>query len=106
MGVQSVEKYADLQPQQMLARVAAGNAVQNFVFCLNKVDQLASLPSPGVPGDGEIGGAGLTSPMLELREVFAARLARTLSLSVPSEVFLISAASPGRYELPRLRGLL
>src|SRR5205085_3881770 len=38
--VQSVEKYADRQPQEMLARVAAGNATQNFVFCLNKVDQV------------------------------------------------------------------
>jgi len=139
--VQSVEKYADLQPQQMLARVAAGNAVQNFVFCLNKVDQLdgqqgeaAALPSlgtpgkgrvgvspgnrspskpppqpsPGVPGAGEENSAGVAgpSPMMELRDDFAARLARTLSLSAPPEVFLISAISPGRYELPRLRGLL
>jgi hypothetical protein len=109
--VQSVEKYADLQPQQMLAKVAAGNAVQNFVFCLNKVDQVAVMPpvisSPGVPGDGENGGRdGLTSPMLELREDFAARLGRTLALSSPPEVFLISAISPGRYELPRLRGML
>src|SRR5688500_4543932 len=38
--VQSVEKYADRQPQEMLARVAAGNAAQNFVVCLNKVDQV------------------------------------------------------------------
>src|SRR5688572_8127618 len=38
--VQSVEKYADRQPQEMLARVAAGNAASNFVFCLNKVDQV------------------------------------------------------------------
>jgi hypothetical protein len=102
--VQSVEKYADLQPQQMLAKVAAGNAVQNFVFCLNKVDQVVTMPSPGVPGDGENG--GLTSEMLELRDDFAARLARTLSLASPPEVFLICAISPGRYELPRLRGLL
>src|SRR5687767_6509830 len=38
--MQSVEKYADIQPQQLLARVAAGNAAGNFVFALNKVDQL------------------------------------------------------------------
>ena len=44
--------------------------------------------------------------MLELRDDFAVRLARTLSLSSPPEVFLISALSPGRFELPRLRGLL
>lgn len=44
--VGSIEKYADLQPRQMLARVAEGNAPENFVFCLNKVDQL-----PGVARD-------------------------------------------------------
>ncbi|MDB5302964.1 MAG: hypothetical protein JWM97_513 [Phycisphaerales bacterium] len=38
--VGSVEKYADQQPQQILARVAEGNTPGNFVFCLNKVDQL------------------------------------------------------------------
>ncbi len=103
--VQSVEKYADLQPQQMLARVAAGNAVQNFVFCLNKVDQIVK-SSPGVPEDGDNVRDGITSPMVELRDDFAARLARTLSLSSPPEVFLISATSPGRYELPRLRAIL
>ena len=36
----SIEKYADLQPQRMLSRVADGNAPNNFIFCLNKVDQL------------------------------------------------------------------
>jgi len=39
--VSSVEKYADLQPQQMLAKVAEGNTPANFVFCLTKADQLA-----------------------------------------------------------------
>ena len=124
--VQSIEKYADLQPQQMLARVAAGNAVQNFVFCLNKVDQLEALESgAGRPAKrrfawlsdtfglqhvnragGDPAESALSSPMLELRDDFSARLARTLSLSAPPEVFLISAASPGQYELPRLRALL
>src|SRR5260221_2711290 len=36
----SVEKYADLQLQQMLAKVAEGNTPANFVFCLTKADQL------------------------------------------------------------------
>src|ERR671914_2427633 len=36
----SIEKYADRQPQEMLRKVAAGNAPENFVFCLNKVDQV------------------------------------------------------------------
>src|SRR3954465_13424437 len=41
--MQSIEKYADRQPQEMLRRVAQGNAAANFVFCLNKVDQVESL---------------------------------------------------------------
>ena len=38
--IQSVEKYADIQPQNLLAKVAAGNDPENFLFCLNKADQL------------------------------------------------------------------
>src|SRR5215213_8793142 len=61
--VQSVEKYADRQPQEMLARVAAGNAAQNFVFCLNKVDQVEQRregeapaePRPAAPSSGSAG---------------------------------------------------
>jgi hypothetical protein len=40
--IQSIEKYADHQPQRLLATVAAGNDPANFVFCLNKVDQLSA----------------------------------------------------------------
>ncbi len=113
--VQSIEKYADLQPQQMLARVAAGNAVQNFIFCLNKVDQLGddAPPGPARPGAASASGASAattpatisrtTTAARELRDDFAARLARTLALPAPPEVFLISARHPERYDLPRLR---
>ena len=94
--VQSVEKYADRQPQEMLARVAAGNAASNFVFCLNKVDQ--------VEGTGR--GDAVPTAALEIRDDFAQRIARTVSLAKPPDVFLISAAHPERYDLPRLRGLL
>ncbi len=38
--VGSVEKYADQQPMRLLAQVAAGNSPENFVFCLNKADQV------------------------------------------------------------------
>ena len=38
--VGSVEKYADQQPMRLLAQVAAGKVPENFVFCLNKGDQL------------------------------------------------------------------
>jgi hypothetical protein len=117
--VQSVEKYADRQPQEMLARVAAGNAAQNFVFCLNKVDQVegrsatasvrttdsdtpSPLPSPGGRGSDR----STPAAALEIREDFAGRIAKTLSLTAPPDVFLISATNPERYELPRLRKLL
>ena len=102
--VQSVEKYADRQPQEMLARVAAGNAAQNFVFCLNKVDQVEG-SGFGVQGSGK-SGAGPPEAAVEIREDFSARLARTLSLGSPPDVFLISATNPERYDLPRLRQLL
>src|SRR6266576_1223943 len=39
--LQSIEKYADRQPQEMLARVAEGNDARNFIFALNKAEQLA-----------------------------------------------------------------
>ena len=96
----SIEKYADRQPQEMLRKVAAGNAPENFVFCLNKVDQLEG---SGVRGQGS---GGLDGAAAEIRDDYAQRLAKTLGLPRPPEVFLISAINPGRYELPRLKGLL
>src|SRR5688572_1184106 len=39
--IQSVEKYADQQPQKLLAAVAAGNDPANFLFVLNKADQVS-----------------------------------------------------------------
>ena len=86
----SVEKYADRQPQQLLSRVAEGNAPNNFVFCLNKADQLAAN----------------TSAAGELRDDYAQRVQRTLALDSPPQVFLISALNPERFDLPRLRELL
>ena len=77
------------QPQQLLAKVAAGNDPVNFVFCLNKVDQLSE---PNAAG--------------ELRADFAARLARTLSLPNPPRVWMISAIRPDQFELPELRGTM
>ena len=40
--IQSIEKYADERPQRLLAQVAEGNDPANFLFCLNKVDQLVA----------------------------------------------------------------
>ncbi len=45
--VSSVEKYADQQPQQMLAKVADGNTPSNFVFVLTKADQLSAMVAAG-----------------------------------------------------------
>jgi hypothetical protein len=96
----SVEKYADRQPQEMLRKVAEGNAPENFVFCLNKVDQLEG----GARGGGE--NEDPAAAAREIRDDYARRLAGTLGLAAAPEVFLISAICPNKYELPRLRGVL
>ena len=102
--VQSVEKYADRQPQEMLARVAAGNAAANFVFCLNKVDQVEG-SGFGVQGSGNQT-TGRPAAAEQIRDDFAGRIARTLQLHERPDVFLVCAVRPERYELPRLRELL
>ncbi len=58
--VGSVEKYADQQPMRLLAQVAAGNAPENFVFCLNKGDQVEEGTEARRHGGtkGEEGGGG------------------------------------------------
>src|SRR5687768_12227067 len=90
--IQSIEKYADLAPQQLLAKVAAGNDPANFVFVLNKIDQLVAR---------EGGGA-----LAELRGDFAQRIARTLGMSDPPRVYAISATHADEGDLPALRKLL
>jgi hypothetical protein len=87
--IQSIEKYADQQPQKLLAAVAAGNDPANFVFCLNKVDQLVS-------ADGE-------EAIDELRADYAKRIARTMKLPQPPQVRMISAINPDEFDLPALR---
>lgn len=104
--VQSVEKYADRQPQEMLARVAAGNAAQNFVFCLNKVDQVEDSEGGDQGSDVKKHGDALPAAAGEIRDDFARRIARTVLLSSPPEIFLISAIRPEDYDLPRLRAML
>ena len=104
----SIEKYADRQPQQMLATVAAGNAPRNFVFCLNKVDQLGGFKEPHPGGRSSDGNPWDSEPdaAAELRDDYAARVQRTLSLPGPPRVFMISATHPEAYELPELREML
>jgi hypothetical protein len=94
--MQSIEKYADRQPQELLARVAAGNAPGNFVFCLNKVDQLQR---SGVGGQRSEEGD-------ELRQDYASRLQRVLQLDHTPRIWAISALHPDRYDLPALRETL
>ncbi len=91
--MQSIEKYADLAPQKLLAQVASGNDPSNFIFVLNKADQLDRSPTDASAAD-------------ELREDFASRIARTLSLPHPPRVRLVSALAPDRFELPALREAL
>jgi hypothetical protein len=93
LWVQSVEKYADRQPQQLLATVAGGNSAANFLFCLNKADQLEKMSG------------GSNSATEELRADFAGRIARTLSIAEP-KVWLLSASNPQAFDLPELRTLL
>ncbi len=87
LWVQSVEKYADLQPQQLLVKVAEGNAAGNFLFCLNKADQLDA------------------AAVVELREDYGRRIGRILQMD-PPRVWMLSAARPAEFDLPELRGLL
>ena len=90
--IQSVEKYADLAPQQLLAKVAAGNDPANFVFVLNKIDQLVAREGGGALG--------------ELSADFAQRIARTLGMSNAPRVHAISATHADAGDLPGLRQLL
>jgi len=89
--MQSVEKYADKQPQQLLATVALGNAPQNFIFSLNKVDQLTGR-------DGQ-------TASRELAEDYSKRVSSLLKIK-PPQIWMLSAIQPDRYDLPELRKLL
>jgi hypothetical protein len=83
--VQSIEKYADQQPQKLLAAVAAGNDPANFLFCLNKADQVDS------------------AAIEELRQDYAKRITRTLDRPVEPKVYAVSAIKPDTFDLPALR---
>jgi hypothetical protein len=86
--IQSVEKYADVQPQNLLAKVAAGNDPGNFLFCLNKTDQVAADQAAELKGD------------------YARRIQRVLGLGDVPRVFMISAKKPEGFDLPELGKLL
>jgi hypothetical protein len=90
--VQSVEKYADHQFQQLLLKVSAGNSAQNFLFCLNKSDQLLAREGAGAIED--------------LRTDYATRLSRLLKLPVPPQVWMLSANHSDQFDFPALKKLL
>jgi hypothetical protein len=90
--IQSVEKYADQRPQQLLVQVAQGNDPANFVFCLNKIDQLAVRE-----------GASAAST---IAEDYSSRLQKLLSLASKPKVHCISAIKPDQFDLPDLRRFL
>ena len=87
--IASFEKYADQQPQRLLARVAEGNDPRNFIFCLNKIDLLVARH-----GD---------AAAEELREDAAKRMAKLLKLETAPAVHLISARESDRFDFPSLR---
>jgi hypothetical protein len=93
LWIVSVEKYADRQPQEMLRKVAAGNAPENFVFCLNKVDQ-----APGTPAS--------STRQRRSATITPTAWVKMLGLPHPPAVFMISAIHPEGYDLPRLRQML
>lgn len=90
--VQSIEKYADQRPQQLLAQVAQGNDPANFIFCLTKIDQLVARE-----------GAGAATT---LAADYATRLRRLLDLSDAPRVHCVSAFQPDDFDLPALRRTL
>ncbi len=90
--VQSIEKYADHRPRELLLQVATGNDPANFLFVLSKVDQLVDREGRGAAD--------------ELAADYAARLQRALKLADPPKVLICSARRPEEYDLPRLRDAL
>lgn len=86
--VQSVEKYADAQPLQLLTKVAAGNSPENFLFVLTKADLLAARHGVGA--------------VEELKADFAERVTRACGLSTAPRVFATDTLH-GRFDLDALR---
>lgn len=89
--VQSVEKYADRAPRDLLARVMQGNDPGNFVFCLSKIDQIPAREGPEAAA--------------VLRDEYAGRLADTLQMGAP-KVWMVSATRPADSDVPELRAML
>lgn len=87
--IASFEKYADQNPQKLLARIAEGNDPENFIFCINKIDLL-------VARHGKESASQLQSDA-------SSRLAKLLGLKDAPAVHLISAKEADAFDLPALR---
>lgn len=83
----SIEKYADRQPREMLRRVAEGNDPRNFLFVLNKADQL---------GDD-------LATARQIATDYGQRIAGAVGMDAPPRVWVVSAVNPAGYDLPTLR---
>ncbi|MBC7784220.1 MAG: 50S ribosome-binding GTPase, partial [Burkholderiales bacterium] len=86
--VQSIEKYADREPLQLLAKVSSGNSPENFLFALTKCDQLVSRHGPAA--------------LDELRNDYALRVARACGLQTPPKVFALNGLDAAAFDLPDL----
>ncbi|NLX12443.1 MAG: GTPase domain-containing protein [Phycisphaerales bacterium] len=86
--IQSVEKYADRKPRELLSAITEGNDPRNYVFVLNKIDQI--LASEGPEGVRQLG------------EEYASRLTVVLGIASP-KVWMISALDSSLGELVALR---
>lgn len=86
--VQSIEKYADREPLQLLAKVAKGNAPENFLFVLTKADQLAKRHG--------------AKAVEELKADFAARVGRACEMSGTPRVLAVDNGDRTAFDLPQL----
>ena len=86
--VQSIEKYADHAPLALLARVASGNAPENFHFVLTKADQLAK----------RHGAAAVE----ELKADFAQRAARACKIDHHPPVYAVDGLTRQGFDLRAL----
>lgn len=86
--VLSIEKYADQRPQQLLAAVAEGNDPGNFLFVLNKADQVSAEDAAAVAQD------------------YAGRVQRLLQLQQSPRVMVVSARRPDDLDGPAMRNVL
>ncbi len=86
--VQSIEKYADREPLQLLARIAQGNAPENFLFVLTKADALAKRH-----GDQAV---------TELKADYSKRVMRACELASPPQVLAVDNRDRDAFDLAKL----